>query len=296
MANIHLSYNQFKAIFGDLGGFVYTMYNWSSGGKCNAIANTVKEAGYDVNARVSDELYNHITETINIWDEETESGRIDATTGANVVDNAYLRSKNYIPVQNNKYYVYLGTASYYGTRLYCYDKDKNYLGYTDATLYSTPIILTLLNNTAYVRFYITGTTYNNDVCINVSNPYINGNYFPYFTGQKFLVLVQQANLGDYNYTYNATYKVFYTIIADKLNDKNNSAYCSKYYIIASNPDGLSQAGDALEDMQGAVSKNTSNPYIYIKDYNYIDTTAFKNANNGVLLNYQLATPVLVDIV
>ena len=106
MANIHLSYNQFKSIFSDLGGYMWTMYNWSSGGKCNAIANAVKEAGYDVNARVSDTLHNYVTKTINIWDEETEIGDISTTNGENTSANDRLRNINYISVMPSKEYYF----------------------------------------------------------------------------------------------------------------------------------------------------------------------------------------------
>jgi len=118
----------------------------------------------------------------NMWDEQTQIGRIDSTTGAFISGGNYLASKNPIRVSPNQdIYIYLGTASYVGTRLYCYDINNNYLGYTDAVLYGGTNAVTTLPNTYYVMFYVTGTTYNHDIGVYLYYSTGDGynQYYPY---------------------------------------------------------------------------------------------------------------------
>lgn len=105
----------------------------------------------------------------NQWDEEVELGSID-DNGANVVSTNSLRTKNYNPVlPNTVYHVdWINRASTTQIRLYWYDADKNYINKTPWTNfgnYTTPA------NAHYMRFKLGttyGTTYNNDICINLS--------------------------------------------------------------------------------------------------------------------------------
>lgn len=117
--------------------------------------------------------------TINLWDEEWEVGDISSTTGQNVVANQFIRSSNYIKVSPNETYYFKSPADAY---IYCYDNSKNYVGYlpTRVGVLSTTFIIP--SNCCYIRFVVLatyGTTYNHDICINVSDPAINGIYFPY---------------------------------------------------------------------------------------------------------------------
>ena len=123
----------------------------------------------------SDEFYKNDT-IVNIWDEQWELGYYDST-GNKVSNSNAIRSKNYIPVQPNKaYYFYNGESN--NGRVNFYDKDKTFIS-TNTTLNqekTTP-------NNCYYMLFSTGTsyggTYNNNICINVSNANINGSYIPY---------------------------------------------------------------------------------------------------------------------
>ena len=115
---------------------------------------------------------------VNQWDEKWEQGRINYITGVNESYATGIRSKNYIEVIiGSQYYVKYGL----GGALFIleYDSEKNYLGvYTNASNNT----ITIGSNTRYIRFYTTsGLQYFNDICINLSNPAINGQYFPYET-------------------------------------------------------------------------------------------------------------------
>lgn len=137
----------------------------------------------------------------NIWDEEWELGGINNSNGENYVSTSLIRSKNYIPVNpNTQLYIKNGTDYAW---FYAYDKDKNFIGYAFGSSSSVANeIKTTIANCYYVRFQCRsqyGTTYNNDICINVSNPSINGTYVPHSEQNISFPLAQGQKLmeGDY---------------------------------------------------------------------------------------------------
>lgn len=119
-----------------------------------------------------------VTTGFNQWDEEWESGGIGAATGQNYASSSIIRSKNYIPV--------FGGTAYYATApsalsFRYYDAEKNYLGVYDKNNTGNGTGLrTMPDNCRYLRFEISQTTYNNDICINISWSGVrNGEYEPY---------------------------------------------------------------------------------------------------------------------
>lgn len=116
----------------------------------------------------------------NLWDEETESGGLNLSTGAKINDSTAIRSKNYIRVIPNTTYFALMPIQ----RIAFYDKDKNYISYvatnTANTTFTTP------NNACYILFYVSGTTYQNNITISLYYTEQQGgegysNYYPYQT-------------------------------------------------------------------------------------------------------------------
>lgn len=120
-------------------------------------------------------LQSHTMRGFNQWDEEWENGQI-YSTGAEGADANSIRSKNYNPCVPNK--TYHGKTP--STCLICwYDADKNFIGRGDAT--NTNALSP--NNAVYLRVSCPsyGTTYNNDICINLSKTTgtpKNGDYVP----------------------------------------------------------------------------------------------------------------------
>lgn len=121
----------------------------------------------------------------NIWDEEWEVGAFDTITGDNIWANG-IRSKNLIRVTPNTIY-YAKSPSGSNVWAMFYDKDNNVIELPVAPNYSNNVMRLDLNNerlspanAIYMKFYVTdyGTTYNNDICINVSNNTLNGTYKP----------------------------------------------------------------------------------------------------------------------
>lgn len=135
---------------------------------------------------------NLVTTGLNQWDEEWELGAISGATGQNVNSSTYIRSKNYIPIFPSTTY-YVRSATTLECRMRFYDADKNYLG--ESTIIETDSNQTFTTPAGayYMRFYMVdeyGTTYNHDICINLSwSGYHNGEYEP---SEKHTVVVDAA--------------------------------------------------------------------------------------------------------
>ena len=141
---------------------------------------------YNAGELMSVNAVSHDMVGFNAFDEVMELGGIDASTGVNEASTAILRSKNYIPVLPNTSYYFKcegwGGNSNVKTRFY--DADKNYIGYSQKS--GTPVyknsVFTTPDNCCFMRFVCPdsyGTTYKNDICINLSDPSLNGTYKPY---------------------------------------------------------------------------------------------------------------------
>jgi hypothetical protein len=113
----------------------------------------------------------HETIGYNQWDEVWEAGGISDVTGENSTDSSRIRSKNYIRVSPNTVYYFTSPSQ---IMAYWYDGNKNYIG-KENVLNSTK---TSPSNAAYLRFKISTTTYNNDICINIHGDR-DGEYEPY---------------------------------------------------------------------------------------------------------------------
>lgn len=138
-----------------------------------------------------------ITKGANQWDEVWEVGDINAS-GANTPANDRIRSKNYCPaLPDTTYYTNIpnkASGSYMGY-INWYDANKNFIsrapcGPASALLVTSPA------QAAYFKFVVRanyGTTYNNDICINLSDAEINGQYFPYWERELALDITNQED-------------------------------------------------------------------------------------------------------
>lgn len=248
----------------------------------------------------------------NQWDEEWEVGEISATNGENVPGSNAIRSKNYIPVfPNTAYYFKTGNTAV-NTYRHFYDADKNYLGYV---VTNTNSVMTTPADARYMRFRLGmayGTTYNNDVCINISGDK-NGIYEPYtestlslpvstnfptgmksagsvydeLTERKAITRVGSVDLGSLTWTYDSGVPRFYTqgissMAKKPLRNDDIANITSVYETVPLN--GLY---DQLSDKCMAMS---TGGVVSVKDTSYSDLNAFRTAMSGVYLYYELATP------
>jgi hypothetical protein len=120
------------------------------------------------------------TTGVNQWDEQWELGTF-TSTGAEQASTNRWRSKNYTQIisPNTTYYI----SAPYAMTIYFYDADKNFIyrinsGGANVNFEFTP---NAYPGVMYFRIttYSTYNTYNHDICINLSNLSINGQYFPY---------------------------------------------------------------------------------------------------------------------
>lgn len=232
-----------------------------------------------------------ISRGINQWDEEWELGAVEGSGGATT-----LRSKNYIRVlPNTEYYIKSPRNGVY----FVYDKDKNYIeshGFNGNNTFTTE------QNACFMLFCLTsdyGTTYKHDICINVSNTDINGNYYEYEKNETSLgndVLrsvksvydskapngliarrIGAVDLGTLDWTTTSVddNPCFVATISDKTYTSN--AICSKYSF------------SSRMSVDKTFTTSIGSPkQVYIRDSAYNNTTTFKAAMSGVYLYYELA--------
>ena len=132
----------------------------------------------------------------NLWDEITEVGNINNTSGEKEPSTSLLRTKNYIKVVAGKTYYFKSSASYNGT-LFFYDKDHNFL----SLQYKQNDTFTVPANACYMLFKIAsgyGTTYNNDYGVNF--PATITTYEPYSATTKTVSLPSTVYGGEVDIT------------------------------------------------------------------------------------------------
>ena len=122
-------------------------------------------------------LTGHVTRGFNQWDEEWETGYVDVNTGEPKPNNSQIRSKNFVSVLSETTYYFKSLSATYAV---FYNADKQYISAATSSiankLFATP------SGARYMKFYCAGTTYNHDICINLTKPTgtpKNGDYVPY---------------------------------------------------------------------------------------------------------------------
>ena len=274
----------------------------------------------------------------NKWDEEWEIGIYDSTTGEKKPYLLAIRCKNYISVLPSTYYYFQSptTSAPYGRVLF-YDADYNYI---DSTLLDTRAhrLWETPSNCSYITFYMValyGTTYNHDICINVSDPNKNGTYEPYKHNDLLLNLttltgklngigdrvtifpdgmssagnvhdelivdengnakmaikrVGSVDLGSKSWSLiSGLSTTFFREMTDSPRRNTFDVLCHKY---------MSSSGNhyaTLED-KTVIGYGNATPYNFtrlaIRDDSYTNASDFRAANNGVILYYELATPLV----
>lgn len=268
----------------------------------------------------------------NQWDEEWEKGQIDANNGENVT-GVQIRTKGYIPIVKDTDY-YLTTSSCF---IRCYDMNKNYIGvYTGQnaeTGYTQSKIIAkegLQKGTSYIRIWWSsnyGTTYNNDICINISDPDKNGTYEPYtefrrdlptelFEGGmksagtahdeiywdkskgKYIKVTRigEVDLGSLDWIYRAGNNpnpYFVAFMAGGLTALGalvmpNMIVSKKYNVVFSG-----YASTQRDDKSITWVNDASCVMLY--DYEYTDVNSLKASLQGVMLYYELEEPIIEEV-
>lgn len=264
-------------------------------------------------------LISHDMTGFNQWDEVWENGYITDASGANAYSNVFIRSKNYIRILPDTSYYFHNGGAVSNADVYFYNANKEYLGRDTGghqTLTNANQIFTTPSDAYYMRFYMGsayGTTYRNNICINFSNPDLNGRYEPYqlysYPLDSDLVLrgipkldtdnnlyydgdiyehdgkvsrkYGTVDLGTLNWNYDSANSMFNVPFATCKPGTEN-LICGKYYQPFRYWGGITGATSGIH--------MDSNLSLYIKDPAYTDAATFKTAMSSVMLVYELATP------
>lgn len=272
----------------------------------------------------------------NQWDEEWEVGTIATSSGQNINSTTDCRSKNYIPILSaSQYYIVnLGIANSF--IVFYYRADKTYLSYANLSSgkinnydFTTPEGAVFMRFVAYQASTNYGTTYNHDICINLSGP-LNGTYEPYkesiakldakkiygklngtgnyvqvfpdgirsagtafdevdYQSRSAVVRVDSVDLGTLTWS-DYSINSFRSITLSNLGIKFPSKGATLQNIICVRYLAASSYNDTTDKRVAIFSANGTNQMV-IKDSAYSDAATFKTAMQGVELLYELATPV-----
>ena len=284
---------------------------------------------YNPGELISNDAKSLETVGFNLWDEEWELGSY-TNNGAKYPRVDAIRSKNPIPIIDTIQYYNNSALS----GVCFYDKGGNFI--PNSFVSNVGIgALSIPSKAAFMTFYLAGiSTYNNSVCFNVFNSSRNGTYEPYrksvlplhldsfkvkdgqgnittitgglksagsvydeIVGNKYIKRIGEVDLGSLNWNKNSD-NVFYD---------NTSTVLSSIHATASEGDvpnlktGMFLAQTFTEILtlakEGISFYRAANGIIvYSSSYSSISSTAFKSAMSGVMLYYELATPIEYELV
>lgn len=256
----------------------------------------------------------------NLWDEKFSLGNLNNSTGEEVASDLTIRS-SYVPILSaNKIYLFNGskTTDISFDKVLFYKKDKTYNGvkqYVNSGELEPP------KDTSYIRFVLRpsyGTTYNHDVCINVSDVSFNGNYEPYterlrkwsetlkkyfpeglksagsafdeITPTKAVKRVGKVDLGTIAWgKTSANGKTYYHTKEAIPNRSANSYVITSCYTTENRYPSQIQESESIDRIIGYKGYFIGEE-LWVIDSRYDTWEAFAAAMSGVILYYVLATP------
>lgn len=283
--------------------------------------------GIDINAYNEGEVVNMNVEGIksvgfNAWDEQWELGTI-TEEGVDYPSQAIFRPKGYIKVLPNTQYA-ITSPSHQVLYVYYFDSNKGFISFKYFERVLVGEVITTPANCAYLRFIaVLGTTYNNDICINlVHTGYRNGEYEPYVSDEIALPISEyfpsgMKAIGDIRDEITATQAIQRIGVVDlgtldwtkmeangyegfKSANNNlgampinhlNEVLCSLYTKAGTKwyDEGLDKCIDINNGYYGSTANSD---FIVVRDTSYTDTASFKSAMSGVMLYYELAEPIV----
>jgi len=135
------------------------------------IPDLLKCDAYDAGSLVDTSVTGVRTTSINIFDEETELGAIDITTGAKIAYSGAIRTKNFVPVEAGQTYYLLNKSMTSGYMLACfYDSLGNFVtnSFSGGYWNNTFVVPSGCSNLLFCFSDSYGTTYKHDtqICLN----------------------------------------------------------------------------------------------------------------------------------
>ena len=250
----------------------------------------------------------------NVWDEQWESGTIAGSDGALVDDSTKIRTKNLIRVLPNKEY-HFTQPSQLPIRVFWYGADKAYKAY-DYFAESTSFLIP--SDVHYIKVVFEYPTYNNDICINLSDASVNGKYFPYVKRTEDLSIIRKYFPNGMKSAGTAHDEIRYNKVTQKwekvqrigevelgtLSYSKSGIGANAFYTL-SLQGKVKNAGKLLTSQFCQVGGITSSRdaemsvdsagTIYFSSFAHTDAASFKAAMAGVILYYELAEPIVTEI-
>lgn len=189
----------------------------------------------------------------NLWDEEVLQGYYNAN-GIFTSELSQLCTKNFIPVLPNTTYYYKNDGKQSIGNICQYDSNKNFISRNDSSA-----TFTTSSSTRYIKLSFGaayGTTYNHDICINLSDTQRNGTYEPYKESTLDLSWIKSIKDSSDNLLF---------------------------------PNGLLKAGDVYDE----VGENYAIKRVGSRAYSSADDSDSTIITDGTTTYYPLATPVTV---
>lgn len=320
----HLSVIDLTQMFGTaIADQAYAMEQATAGSGINWLKSmgffTADYYPYDAGTLKSVEgLTAHSMIGFNQWDEEWKLGTYATSDGTYTVDNTHICCTNPIKAVAGATY-YFNTA---GANAHICFMDAS-MNLISSNINVNNATLTAPANSRYILFNMAlayGVTYNNDICINFSDPAKNGAYEPYvkhsyaldsdlelrgipkldsnnelyYDGDEYEsegTVTRKygiVDLGTLTWQYNSNwngYPAFYTIdlrtiIKAGFDSTVGNIINNKYIVVSRN---------TLYDNDIKAMALTGDD-LSIRDSAYSDAATFKTAMSGVYLVYELATP------
>ena len=281
---------------------------------------------YDAGSLVSTTYSGVKSVGVNIWVEEWEVGRIASSSGTNADTGYDIRSKDYIPVFPSTTYYFLVPPT---GAVFFYDYSKNFISTTgpmDSGVFSTP------SNCVFIRFCTYSgsghTTYNHDIQICLNSYADKTVYHPHMESTLTLPSpvtlkgagsvadtdelnvkvdievdgvqkrverrrqtqrVGQVDAGTLNWSYNGSYG-FYVPLSSITNIKAGSYSASSELLCPTYTKSTQEQITAVGGTDMAMAIGIQ--FLYASNSKYSDATSFKASLSGVMLYYELATPVV----
>ena len=257
----------------------------------------------------------------NLWDEEWETGIYNAQ-GEKQSYPGYIRSTNKVSVlPGNAYYLKKPSNA---VVIYFYDANGTMVGNTEGnvTTFTTP------SNAYYLVFYLSATTYNHDICINLSDPSRNGTYLPYqkdeldlswiseltyndgtqdvqmfpnglcsagtvydeVTPTKAIKRVGAVDLGE------CTIRAYQTGVRATFTPTGMKAFVSRYpYTTGALLSTSKYIPDTGDDNYDCWVGGIAEGELIIYDTNFTNETTIRSTVNGIMCYYELATPIEIPL-
>lgn len=271
---------------------------------------------YEPGSLVSVKTSEHRTVGFNQWGANIENGYL-SNSGSIIADATSLVDANYISVVEGAT-MYAKCPSGTSAKICHYDSAKAFLSY-QSIINNTFVVP---SGTAYIRasVYNYGATFNNDICVNISDASKNGTYEPYESHSyplgnddlRGIFKLSNGNLyadGDVKTSDGKIQRKYGIVDLGTLNWGKNENYGEFRANYAGNniPAGKAQDSNTKSNiictkLQAEATSRTyrgqytgisiTRLYFSVGDSEgiYADATAFKAAMNGVYCVYELATP------